>query len=216
MQKPKINDQFQRLFLQKSCWTIDNLCHALEYSAISVRRFLKEIGYYNSFTHNGKWYTLSSIPTFNRDGLWFFDSIGFSMHGNLKQTILFYIDKSPEGLSAKALESKLSIPCHAVLNHLYKSGKTERVKGEKGYVYLSTDESNKSRQLFQIQRRLDQTVKPQSLSPLSAVYVLAEYIRNPQASYVELSKAVAHHQVIAPPEAIARLFKEHDLKKTPN
>ena len=44
---------------------------------------------------------------------------------------------------------------------------------------------------------------------------LAEFIKNHQASYVEISKAVAQKQVIAPPEAIARLFEEHDLKKTP-
>jgi hypothetical protein len=215
MQKLKTDEQLQQLFLQKACWTIDELCRALEYSAISIRRFLKQIGYFNSYTHNGKWYTLSTIPSFNRDGLWFFDSIGFSIHGNLKQTILNFIDKSSEGLSAKALETKLSIPCHAVLNHLYKSGRTERAKGEKGYVYLSTDESIKRKQLVHQQRRLDQTVKHQSLSALSAVYVLAEFIKNPQASYVEISKAVAQKQVIAPPEAIARLFEEHDLKKTP-
>jgi hypothetical protein len=43
---------------------------------------------------------------------------------------------------------------------------------------------------------------------------LVEYIKNPQSSYDELSKAVAKRQVIATPKAIARFFAKHDLKKT--
>jgi hypothetical protein len=48
-----------------------------------------------------------------------------------------------------------------------------------------------------------------------AVYVLVEYIKHPQASVGELSKAVKKKKVKASSAAITRLFKEHDLKKTP-
>ena len=56
----------------------------------------------------------------------------------------------------------------------------------------------------------------ESLSAQAAVYVLAEFIKNPKVSFDELSRAVAKKDVIARPEAIARLFEEHDLKKTLN
>ena len=35
-----------------------------------------------SFTHNGGWYTLRSIPRFGRDGLWFESDIGLGTGGN--------------------------------------------------------------------------------------------------------------------------------------
>lgn len=214
MQKQlKAKERLKQLFEQKQCWTIDELCRSLGYAAISIRRFLKQLGYFSSFTHNSKWYTLGSVPTFNKDGLWFCDGIGFSKHGNLKQTIIYFINRSPQGLSAKQLAEKLSMPCHAVLNHLHKNGMIERFKSEKEFVYLSKDENKKTQQLAHLQLRIDKARKPQSLSAQAAVYVLAEFIKHPQASFAELSRAVAKKQLIATPEAIARLFEEHDIKK---
>ena len=118
----KINPQerLASLFDQKKCWTIEQLTHSLPYSTISIRRFLKDIGYYSSFTHNSMWYTLHSIPAFNRRGLWFYQDIGFSKHGNLKQTILNFVNKSPHGLTAKELFEILLIPVNMSGSHIIK------------------------------------------------------------------------------------------------
>jgi hypothetical protein len=210
-------DQLKELFAQKACWTMDDLCRSLGYAAISIRRFLKLMGYYSSFTHNSKLYTLSYIPTFNKNGLWFYGQVGFSKHGNLKQTILYFINHSSQGLSAKELEGKLSIPCHAVLNHLYKSNQTDRFKTERELIYLSTDSVKNRQQLTSLQQCMIQSRKPEKgLSAQAAVYILAEFIKNPNASYDELCRAVAKKQIIAKPQAIARLFEQHDIKKTLN
>ena len=212
-----ITDQLKSLFGQKACWTIADLCHELGYAAISIRRFLKQLGYFSSFTHNSKFYTLSYVPTFNKNGLWFCDRVGFSKHGNLKQTLLHFIDHSAYGLSAKDLEEKISVPCYAVLNHLYKSQKIARVKTKRQFVYLSADAVRKQQQMSALQLQAQQIRQPrESLSAQAAVYVLAEFIKNPKVSFDELSRAVAKKDVIARPEAIARLFEEHDLKKTLN
>ena len=208
-------NQLKELFAQKTCWTMDDLCHSLGYAAISIRRFLKLLGYYSSFTHNSKFYTLSNIPTFNKNGLWFCGQVGFSKHGNLKQTILHFINHSSQGLSAKELEEKLSMHCHAVLNHLYKHNQIDRFKRKREFVYLSTDSVTNRQQLTGLQRCMKQLQKPEKdLSAQAAVYVLAEFIKNPNASYDELSRAVAKKQIIAKPQAIARLFEQHDIKKT--
>lgn len=204
------------LFAQRKCWTIEELMHELDYAAISVRRLLKQVGYFSSFTHNNKWYTLKSIPVFDKYGLWFYENIGFSKNGSLKKTILYFIAKSPQGLSAKQLAERLSLPCHAVLNHLYKRGAIDRFKGDKEFVYLAIDEKVKSRQLGRLQvSHPVETRHPESLSAQAAVRVLVEFIKRPGASVVELSQAIAKKQVIASPEAIAQFFEEHDLKKTP-
>ena len=201
------------LFDQEKCWTIEELTHSLNYSTISIRRFLKDIGYYSSFTHNSMWYTLHSIPSFNKRGLWFYQEIGFSKHGNLKQTIFNFVSKSPQGLTAKDLFEILLIPCHPVLNQMYKKNQIDRFNTQKGYVYLSIDHKKRQQQLHRLQSHLI-TSKPESLNAQAAVYVLVEYIKHPEASVDELSKAVEKKEVKASPEAITRLFKEHDLKKT--
>jgi len=195
--------------------TIEELTRSLDYSTISIRRFLKTIGYYSSFTHNSMWYTLHSIPTFNKRGLWFYQEIGFSKHGNLKQTIFNFVSKSPQGLTAKDLFEILLIPCHPVLNQMYKKNQIDRFNTQRGFVYLSIDNKKRQRQLNRLQSRLFTVKESESLNAQAAVYILVEYIKHPEASVVELSKAVEKREVKASPEAITMLFKEHDLKKIP-
>jgi len=213
--KKNPQDRLVLLFDQKKCWTIEELTHPLNYSTISIRRFLKDIGYYSSFTHNSMWYTLHSIPSFNKRGLWFYQDIGFSRHGNLKQTIFNFASKSPQGLTAKELFEILLIPCHPILNQMYKKNQIDRFNTQRGFVYLSIDDKKRQGQLHRLQSHLITAKQPESLNAQAAVYVLVEYIKHPEASIAELSKAVEKREVKASPEAITMLFKEHDLKKTP-
>lgn len=215
--KKNINpqDRLVLLFDQKKCWAIKELTHFLNYSTISIRRFLKDIGYYSSFTHNSMWYTLHPIPKFNKRGLWFYQEIGFSKHGNLKETIFNFVSKSPQGLTAKDLFEILLIPCHSVLNQMYKKNQIDRFNTQRGFVYLSIDIKKRQRQLNRLQSQLFTAKESGSLNAQAAVYVLVEYIKHPEASVAELSKAVEKREVKASPGAITMLFKEHDLKKIP-
>jgi hypothetical protein len=206
--------QLAELFKQEKCYTIDEISRRLNYSLISIRRFLKVIGYYSSFTHNSKWYTLRSIPCFDKNGIWFYQDIGFCKHGNLNQTIGRFIDKSFQGLTAKDLFNILSVPCHPILNQMYKKKKIDRYHTPKGFVYLSVSETKKRLQLKRLQV-LAPTQKIERLNPQTAVYVLVELIKNPQASFFELSVAVNKKGVKASQRTIAQLFKDYDLKKTP-
>ena len=105
-------------------------------------------------------------------------------------------------------------PCHPVLNQMYKKKNIDRYHTPKGFVYLSVSESKKRLQLKRLQV-LTPAQKIQRLNPQAAVYVLVELIKNPKASFFELSVAVKKKGVTASQQAIAQLFKDYDLKKTP-
>lgn len=207
--------QLEALFQQQPCWTINQLSQTMNYATISIRRFLKTCGYCTSFTHNNRWYTLRPIPQFNRQGLWFYDQIGFSQHGNLTDTILHFVNHSSQGMSARQLTELLTIPCHAVLHHLVRAARLDRIQGQHEWVYLAVAPTKNKQQAS---RRLATVAEPLStkLTAHSAVQVLVAHIQQPQASFEELSKAVAKKQVLATPQAIARFFAEHGLKKTLN
>jgi len=211
-----INPQrhLMELFEQKKCYQIAELHKSINYSIISIRRFLKEIGYYSSFTHNSKWYTLKTIPAFDKNGIWFYQDIGFSKHGNLNLTILHFVDKSNQGLTSKNLYNILSVPCHPVLNQMYKKKKIDRFHTPEGFYYLSMNEKKKLLQLKRL-HTLAPFKQIEPLPPQTAVYVLAEFIKNSKLSFFELSAAVEKKGVKASQEAIAQLFKENDLKKNP-
>ncbi len=208
------HSQLAELFKQQKCYRIEQLSRRLNYSLISIRRFLKVIGYYSSFTHNSMWYTLRSIPSFDKNGIWFYQDIGFCRHGNLNQTIGRFIDKSFQGLTAKDLFNILSVPCHPVLNQMYKKKKIDRFNTPRGFVYLTVSESKKQLQLKRLQV-LTAPKKIERLNPQTAVYVLVEFIKNPKASFFELSVAVNKKGVKASQQVIAQLFKDYDLKKSP-
>jgi hypothetical protein len=97
---------------------------------------------------------------------------------------------------------------------MYKKKKIDRFNTPKGFVYLSVSDSKKRLQLKRLQV-LTPPQKVQRLDPQAAVYVLVEFIKNPKASFFELSVAVEKKGAKVSPQAVAQLFKDYDLKKNP-
>ena len=120
-------------------WKIEPLSQQLDYSIISVRRFMAIIGYYSSFSHNDRWYTLASIPHFSHEGLWFYRNNGFSRAGSLTRTLVALVDTSSAGMTAEALGQKLRCRCHSVLVGLYRRGVLQRQRQGRAHVYLAAD-----------------------------------------------------------------------------
>ncbi len=209
------SQRLEKLLRRRKCWRLAELAHSLDYALISVRRFLNQLGYFRSYTHNGKWYTLRDSPHFNRDGLWHYKQIGFSKRRSLTATIGYLVGRSPTGLSARELALKLQHPCHAVLTNLYKSRVLDRVTVAGEFRYLATEELLNRRQ--RERALLRQPPAPTSgLGTQAAVFVLVEYIKNPALSFEQIAAHLQEQRgLVVAPESIGRFFQEHDLKKTP-
>jgi hypothetical protein len=208
------SERLHRLFHRRKCWLLAELAHSLDYALISVRRLLKQIGYFRSYTHNGKWYTLRDSPEFDREGIWHHKDIGFSKHGSLVATIGHMVARSPNGLSARELADRLQHPCHAVLTNLHKNQVLDRLKVAGEYRYLATEEPANRRQR---QELTGLVLEPgTSLSTQAAVWVLVEHVKNPALSFEQIAARLrAERNLTIIPESIQRFFQEHDLKKTP-
>jgi hypothetical protein len=87
--------------------TMNEMVQSLDLSHMTVVRALKKYGYYTSFNHTAGFYTLQDTPRFDRRGLWFCADIGFSQHGNLKQTLLALIEQSEAGCTVAELQQTL-------------------------------------------------------------------------------------------------------------
>jgi hypothetical protein len=200
------------LFTENPCWMIQPLAAAMHYSIPSVRRFLTEVGYYSSFTHNGGWYTLHSIPRFGRDGLWFYYDIGFSRAGSLTKTLIALITRSPAGMNAEMLGGALRCRCHAVLVNLWRSGKIQRQKNGRCHIYFAADPHRAAAQRHAL---VIQDLPKVQFSAEIAVLVLAEFIRSPDSSFQQLAEKIAQSKkVTVNAEQIEQLFDQHGLKKT--
>jgi hypothetical protein len=199
------------LFTQTPCWMIKPLAAEIQYSIPSVRRFLAETGYYSSFTHNGGWYTLRSIPRFGRNGLWFYRDIGFSRAGTLTKTLVALISGSPSGMSADMLGDTLRCRCHGVLVNLWRKRQITREKVGRCQFYFATDPHKSASQ----RQALTAQHSPKSFSAELAVLILAEFIRNPDSSFEQLAEKISRNKKLTVnPEQIEQLFDQHGLKKT--
>lgn len=208
-------DRLAQLFSEQKCWQINDISESMGYAVISVRRFLKQIGYFRSYTHNGKWYTLCSIPVFNRHGLWHFNDIGFSKHGSLTQTISFLINRSRKGYTAKELSQLLKTPCHAVLTNIHKSGQIDRDKLTQQFIYFSEDRRVNRRQRKFLETTLARDL-PQVLSAETAVFVLVEFIKDSSLSFEQIAVNLKNKRnITVAVKDIAWLFEKHGIKKSP-
>jgi len=200
------------LFGQNLCWMIQPLAAEMQYSIPSVRRFLAEVGYYSSFTHNGAWYTLQSIPQFGRNGLWFYRDIGFSRAGSLTKSLITLVTESPAGMSAEMLGETFRCRCHGVLVNLWRNGNIQRQKIGRCQVYFAADLHKAERQQQAWSAQHPPKVR---FSAEMAVLVLAEFIRSPDSSFEQLAEKISQSKkVTVRPEQIEHLFDQHGLKKT--
>lgn len=200
------------LFAQTPCWMIQPLAAEMHYSIPSVRRFLGEAGYYSSFTHNGGWYTLRSIPRFGRNGLWFYRDIGFSRAGTLTKTLVALISGSPAGMSAEMLGDTLRCRCHGVLVNLWRKDKITREKVGRCQFYFAADSHKAANQRQALAAQHPPEV---SFSAEIAVLILAEFIRSPDSSFEQLAEKISRSKnVTVSTKQIAQLFDQHGLKKT--
>jgi len=205
-EKRKKIKELRDLFQQNICLTINGISIKLNCSAITVSRYLNSFEYFSSYSHNSKWYTIAPIPKFDKHGLWRHNSICFSKFGTLKNTVIHFIDQSRCGLTSGQLAQLLGITCYSVLSQFYKNGAIDRIKMDRGFVYLSKDDKKKRKQLSHVSRE-------EKLTPQAAVFVLVEYIKNPDSSFSDISIALRKRHIVAPAEAIKKLFKEHNIKK---
>jgi len=198
------------LFAERSCWMIAPLAEELRYSIPSVRRFLSEAGYFSSFTHNGAWYTIRTIPQFDQDGLWFHHGIGFSHAGSLTSTLVELIRRSPAGLTAEMIGDKLHCRCHSMLIQLTRSQKIDRQKVGRAHLYLAADSHTAD-----LQRQALHGLQEPPLPAEIVVLVLVEFIRTPEATFEQLASAITRDRGVTINAAqVEKIFLQHALKKT--
>ena len=176
-----IKQKLVRLFRNNRIMNIQTMQEQLpNKSQRSIFRYLTAEGYYSSYTHAGKYYTLKSNPNFNSEGLWFYNEIGFSKQGTLKSTVIFLINNAKTGRTHAELKKILRIRVHNVLLELTKLGKLFRIKFTNKYVYVSSELKLKKRQVKERQLLIANEIKSKARIPseLVQIKILVEIIRS--------------------------------------
>lgn len=131
---------------------IGDLASRLKCSIPNARLKLKNWQTYTSYNQNGRFYTLPQVPVFNQHGLWRYADIAFSIHGNLKKTIIHLVKLSSAGLSGKQLGELLGLSPQSFMHHFSKCPGIRREKHDGVFVYFA-DEA----EIYERQRRQRRT-----------------------------------------------------------
>ena len=196
---------------------MSDLCEVIGSSSrMTVFRRLCEMEYVSSYTHAGRYYTLYDIARFDSDGIWFYDDIGFSQNGSLKNTVTYLVDNCDAGKIHSDLERQLRVRVHNVLLDLVKSKQLKRIKFEGQYLYLSTDEARSTKQIKQRDKlSLPARRIPVFISEPMVIEILAEVIRqskrHPRADQV--ASALAMKGLSIAENDVMTVFDHYDIEK---
>jgi hypothetical protein len=128
------------LLLKHKIATMVQLKKALNTSVnMTVLRKLKQLSYQTSYSHSGKYYTLQEIPKYDKNGLWSYRDVCFSIHNTLLNTLRVIVSQSTRGYSKRELEKLLNKHVQESLFQLYKDKSFRREKIGGLYFYFAAE-----------------------------------------------------------------------------
>ncbi len=208
-------EKARKAFRREMILTLAEVADLIHSSIYTARRRLKEWQALTSYNQNGRYYALPDAPTFDANGLWQRSGVYFSRYGNLKQTVVELVRRSPAGLDAGELRSLLGLDPRSFLSAFAKHPQLKREKTRGRFVYYCSTPAlyNKQRQ-----RRWALNTKGRQPTPSEAVAILVEKIKHPSLSTEALSRRLRKQNMSLTQEIIQDLFIRHDLtlKKTPH
>lgn len=207
MDEKQVLDRFRR---QKIA-TIEQLVKWLKCSVMTVRRRLKEWRSFTSINQNGRYYTLPQVSVFNPNGLWRYQRVLFSKHGNLKQTVVALITNSARGLSAVEIARLVDLaPNSSFISRMANVAGVQREKHQGRFVYLS-----ERPEIYTLQKYALASGRQGAgvLSDQEAVMILVELLKHPGIGIEQLAARVSKQGQWVEPEAIRAFLELHDLVK---
>lgn len=204
-------------FKKRAVTTLAEMKKLLKASRPTTFRALKHVGYLSSYSHAGKFYTLSTIPRFDSHGLWFHRYIGFSKHGTLRRTIVVMVKQAPAGYTHEELQAILQLKVHNTLHDLVRDSVIGRVQLDAVFLYVALD-ANVSRQ--QVEKRMAMASVPttpsrddRTLDLAGVVEILLIVIHKRQASVPQIRGILGTKGVRVSDREVEDVLDRYGLKK---
>jgi hypothetical protein len=205
----------QKIFFKQQVVNMNALSKILQtQSRMSIFRRLKEIGYFSSFSHAGKYYTLTNIPQFDESGLWFYQEIGFSRFGTLKATIIELVCGSSAGLTHLELSQLLRIKVYNSLLGLVKEGLVGRERIKKSFLYVAPEHCKATEQINRQKTAAAKSVR--DVTVVSDTIVIEVLIETIHAGKIEISpslvaKRLSNRGMLISNKQVVQIFKQYGI-----
>lgn len=200
------------LFYKEKILTKKQLTQTYGCSDMTAWRILSKHGYITSYNFNAKYYTLTDIPVFDKNGLWSYRTVCFSKYGSLTNTVVAVVFNSRCGLEKNELRQLLGVNVIPILSKLYQQGKLYREKVDGIFVYLQTNEDERRRQLSN-RAALIKEKHPQLPEPERIIAVLIELIQRVELQPQQLARRVSRKGIKVTTTEIRAILQHYQLTK---
>ena len=197
------------------------LAEQLDCSTKTVQRALAKVGYFSSINCNATFVTLEDVPRFDQQGLWTYETVHFSKHGNLPQTLRQIVEHAPAGCTVEELEQLVGTRVHNHVSRLLREGKLSRFLQGRKVVYLAAGlRRQEAQQQVRCQAEPDQAPAvhdmdlPPGLDAVTVIRVLVRLLDAPQASVASIARWLQARNVAVRADQIRQILHFYGLKKT--
>jgi hypothetical protein len=198
-------------FQAKKALTIEELSEIQHCAHITSRRRLKQWRALTSYNQNNRYYTLPTIPVFSKEGLWHYRGVSFSKHGTCKQTVVYFVQQSKNGLSNTELSEVLGENPNSLLAHFKEIPGIVKERYGRDVVYFSDIPET-----YEAQKRNRFPPEPAAIElppDAQAIIMLVELIQHPEMSIDELSAHLQGKGHTIKAESIAAVFQKYGIDK---
>lgn len=199
-----------KMLRRQKVTTIGEVAAKLDCVVRTAQRRFKEWNAFRSCNKNGKFYTLPEILSFDDNGLWRYEGMLFSQHGNLKDTITHLVKSSTAGLASAELESLTWVAGNNPIIYQLRDAGQIRIAKVGSRIALFDADSKR----FQAQQSKRTETRSISLPKCEdGLIILVEMIKNPGIELMEIAKRLRKVGRKVSESSIQRFLDHHGLSK---
>lgn len=210
----EIKNSLLEMFEEQKVMMIREMATFLECSNRTVQRLVKQWRMYKSYNHNARFFTIEAIAQFDQHGLWRYRDIGFSRYGNLRQTVVSLIQRSPAGLTGKELGQLLGLSPRSFLSHFSRDTLLHREMIDNIFIYFHGDQHIKKQQLRERMAYQKRIFEERQLPDTQRIIaVLVELVKYPQIHSKQILCNLANKGCPMTEEELEIIFRHYQLPK---
>ena len=212
MSRPRKEISLVESFRAPRVLTLPQLSQMLQCSRSTILRRLAEHGYYSSYNHSGRFFTIPEVARFDSHGLWTCKTARFSKHGSLKDSLVYLVQSSSQGMTHEELTSWLAVRVHNPLLELTREGTLRRERIGPTFVYLH---AKRTRQTEQRRRRKAAMPRRPAVhfTHRQTIATLLELIQDPHVTREEIVHRCSRGGVSISLLVVDAIFERYELDK---
>lgn len=208
--RPDWEADFVRTFRDARVLTLEDLRHRFSISRATAFRWLGEHGYFSSYNHRGRYFTIEEVARFDSRGLFCFGDACFSRYGTLKDTVAHFVADSTAGMTHEELSELLGVRVHNALLELVNEGAISRERIGPVFLYTSAE---KEKGADQVRVRMASGASDFEPTSRQIIAVLLELVRDAEASREEIAARCQRSGVQLGRATVDAVFTLYDLEK---